>query len=104
MLPHSEVNVGGHQVAARRWARLGVPSAPCARKVAHVWLVREVGRRACRVRGCKNIGFKILTSRKQYLVVAPTELGVWSGAPTKLGVFGGGPDRTGSLYQRPRQN
>ena len=66
MVPHSGVNVGGHQVAARRWARLGVPSAPCARKVAHVWLVREVGRRACRVRGCKNIGFKILTSR--YLI------------------------------------
>ena len=48
---------------ARRWARLGVPSAPRARKLARFWLVREVGRRACWVRNFKNVGFKILTHR-----------------------------------------
>ena len=49
MLPHSGVNAGGHQVEARRWVRLDVPSAAHARKVAHVWLVREVGPSVVRV-------------------------------------------------------
>ena len=49
MLPHSGVNARGHQVEARRWVRLDVPSAAHARKVAHVWLVREVGPSVVRV-------------------------------------------------------
>ena len=43
MLPHSGVNARGHQVEARRWVRLDVPSVTRARKVALFWLVREVG-------------------------------------------------------------
>ena len=49
MLPHSGVNAGGHQVEARRWVRLDVPSVTRARKVALFWLVRELGPSVVRV-------------------------------------------------------
>ena len=49
MLPHRGVNARGHQVEARRWVRLDVPSVARARKVALFWLVRELGPSVVRV-------------------------------------------------------